>query len=590
MITSADELGTDAPADDSNEEWESSSKTTLNDVEASLLLQMKSTTKNCHSVTQSVDDSAGASVPISTTDVTMLQHIVSACTIGFITLLCSQLTWTFPFHKTPFNHQPGRCRLVPGIDTGCQDIQVLPNGLAFITSGVEAQSRGEILLFDFKKPRHGAHALDIVGDLDRSTFSPIGLSIWRDCNFNVIYIFVGNTRGYRKDTVEKFRYDESRRQLHHLRTYRDPTFRHPSDISATGEDSFYFTNCFKLDFTVEFIRRLTVGNVGFYDGRRGHILLVRQNIPISINSSPDYKNVFISELGGKRLTVYTRESDNSLTSTQVVPLGTFAGKINVDVVSGHLWMTGHPDGQSLVNHLKPPHTVRTPSQVLRLTLSEDSKVTEIAEVYYNDGRQISLASTAVHYRRYMLVGSVFTKLLLCKLATDSSACDGSACDGGACDGSACDGRVCDGSACDGSACDGSACDSSACDSSACDGSACDGSACDSSACDSSACDVSACDGSACDGSACDVSACDVSACDSSACDSSECDGSACDGSACDSSACDSSACDVSACDVSACDSSACDGSVIEMTASIQQTYELMLTGNIALNSTRLHLV
>ena len=55
------------------------------------------------------------------------------------------------------------------------------------------------------------------------------------------------------------------------------------------------------------------------------------------------------------------------------------------------------------------------AQVLRLTLSGDSKVTDIAEVYYNDGRQISAATVAVHYRRYMLVGSVFTKLLLCEV-------------------------------------------------------------------------------------------------------------------------------------------------------------------------------
>ena len=47
----------------------------------------------------------------------------------------------------------------------------------------------------------------------------------------------------------------------------------------------------KLDFKVEFSRRLNLGNVGFYDGTRGHILLVGRNIPISINSSPDYKYV-----------------------------------------------------------------------------------------------------------------------------------------------------------------------------------------------------------------------------------------------------------------------------------------------------------
>ncbi|KAI0232256.1 Serum paraoxonase/arylesterase 1, partial [Lamellibrachia satsuma] len=209
-----------------------------------------------------------------------------------------------------------RCRLVPGIDTGSEDIQVLPNGLAFITSGFEAQSRGEIFMFDFKKPRRGAHALDIVGDLDRSTFSPLGISIWRDCNSNVIYIFVVNVCVDGKDTVEKFRYDEKRRNLWHTRTYSDKTITHPNDIVATGEDCFYFTNYYKFNFKVEFIRGLRVGNVGFYDGTRGHILFAGISSPNSITTSQDGKYVYMSELGGKQLSVYTRKSDNSLTLTQ----------------------------------------------------------------------------------------------------------------------------------------------------------------------------------------------------------------------------------------------------------------------------------
>ncbi|KAI0238048.1 hypothetical protein LSAT2_011330, partial [Lamellibrachia satsuma] len=91
-------------------------------------------------------------------------------------------------------------------------------------NGYDAHSWGDILLFDFKKTRRGARALDIVGDLDRSTFSPLGLSIWRDYNSDVIYIFVVNVSKDIKDTVEKFRFDKKRRKLYHLRTYRDPTF------------------------------------------------------------------------------------------------------------------------------------------------------------------------------------------------------------------------------------------------------------------------------------------------------------------------------------------------------------------------------
>ena len=53
--------------------------------------------------------------------------------------------------------------------------------------------------------------------------------------------------------------------------------------------------------------------------------------------------------------------------------------------------------------------------VLRLTFSEDFTVTDIAEVYNNNGRQLSGASVAFNCPRYMLVGSAITKILLCQV-------------------------------------------------------------------------------------------------------------------------------------------------------------------------------
>ena len=44
------------------------------------------------------------------------------------------------------------------------------------------------------------------------------------CFLDVIYVFVVNECAVKKNTVEKFRFDEKRRVLCHLRTYRDPTF------------------------------------------------------------------------------------------------------------------------------------------------------------------------------------------------------------------------------------------------------------------------------------------------------------------------------------------------------------------------------
>ena len=55
-------------------------------------------------------------------------------------------------------------------------------------------------------------------------FIVLDMTHYITCYSDVIYIFVVNAHLERKDTVEKFRYDEKGRKLYHLRTYRDPTF------------------------------------------------------------------------------------------------------------------------------------------------------------------------------------------------------------------------------------------------------------------------------------------------------------------------------------------------------------------------------
>ena len=51
---------------------------------------------------------------------------------------------------------------------------------------------------------------------------------------------------------------------------------------------------------------------------------------------------------------------------QVVPLGMFVDYVNVDVVTGHLWVAGHPDVQLLLKYKAWPHTAISPSQVQRI--------------------------------------------------------------------------------------------------------------------------------------------------------------------------------------------------------------------------------
>ena len=49
--------------------------------------------------------------------------------------------------------------------------------------------------------------------------------------------------------------------------------------------------------------------------------------------------------------------------SQEVPLGRPVGNINVDVVSGHLWVTRFSGDKSYIKHVLPPHTARSPSEV-----------------------------------------------------------------------------------------------------------------------------------------------------------------------------------------------------------------------------------
>ena len=60
---------------------------------------------------------------------------------------------------------------------------------------------------------------------------------------DVVYIFVVNARVDGNDTVEKFRYDEKRRQLCHIRTYSDPTITQAVFLKIHVVSRYYPTPC-----------------------------------------------------------------------------------------------------------------------------------------------------------------------------------------------------------------------------------------------------------------------------------------------------------------------------------------------------------
>ncbi|KJH42986.1 hypothetical protein DICVIV_11020 [Dictyocaulus viviparus] len=80
-------------------------------------------------------------------------------------------------NKRVYNHKPGPCRKVEGVEHGSEDIALIEDeGIAFITSGIFYMSprgknvKGQILLYDFKqKNTWKATPLRINGNHDQES-------------------------------------------------------------------------------------------------------------------------------------------------------------------------------------------------------------------------------------------------------------------------------------------------------------------------------------------------------------------------------------------------------------------------------------
>ncbi|XP_071941116.1 serum paraoxonase/arylesterase 2-like [Antedon mediterranea] len=206
--------------------------------------------------------------------------------------------------KTIHNHKPGPCRVVPGIVNGSEDIYVLPNGLAFISSGISLdhytkgndprirQFEGGIYRFDFNKPDEEAKLIPIEGDvLKNNGLRPHGLDVWQDGKTGKVRLFVVNHYPP-VDVIEVFDFDQERMVLKHYKTIQDKLFYSVNDVAATGPDSFYFTN----DGYHHGIKRVFEGllmrawsNIGYYDGKEAKIIMDRGHEFNGINMSPDKK-------------------------------------------------------------------------------------------------------------------------------------------------------------------------------------------------------------------------------------------------------------------------------------------------------------
>ncbi|XP_028404236.1 serum paraoxonase/arylesterase 2-like [Dendronephthya gigantea] len=364
-------------------------------------------------------------------------YIKQALLIGFfawllvrVIVLNSKLRM-MGFGVPVFNHNPGPCKIIHV--NGSEDIDVLPNGLAVISSGYKdlknpdhfdpkmMQSKGMLYAFDLNKPDEKPTPLSYE-NFDDSTLIPHGIDLYVDPKTEEISLFVVN-HALGKHSIEVFQFDQENMVLKHRKTVVDEKIYSPNDVVAVGPDSFYTTNDRYFEGNVwlgyvEALYPLKLGNVVFHDGTGATFVADRFIFPNGINIDASGRYVFVALSFEAEVVVFKRTDENDLIELQRVHLGLAPDNINFDD-NGDLWigLSNYGVTEFASNYTKP-----CPGAVLQVKLSKQEndrvpfKVDDIREVFSNSGEgEFKCVSTAVSYREKLLVGNPLSNMMYCEV-------------------------------------------------------------------------------------------------------------------------------------------------------------------------------
>nr|XP_056713490.1 serum paraoxonase/arylesterase 2-like [Euleptes europaea] len=314
-----------------------------------------------------------------------------------------------------------KCHLIKGIETGSEDIDILPNGLAFISSGLKypgihsfaPDKRGEILLIDLNEQNPRPVEVRISRGFDLASLNPHGISTYIGDDDSV-YLFVVNHPQY-QSTVELFKYMEDDNSLVHLKTVKHELLQSVNDIVALSPDSFYATNDHYFpglpQMLLEMFLGLTWTNVIYYSPKEVKEVASGFYSANGINISPDGQYVYVVDLLDHNIHVMEKHANFSLTPLKVLQTETLIDNLSVDPYTGDIWAGCHINGFKLFFY--DPENLPG-SEVLRIQDILSEKPT-VSQVYVDDGSVIQGSSVATVYGKKLLIGTVFHRALSCEL-------------------------------------------------------------------------------------------------------------------------------------------------------------------------------
>ncbi|KAM7325371.1 hypothetical protein ACRRTK_015624 [Alexandromys fortis] len=335
--------------------------------------------------------------------------------------------------------EPQHCHLIEGLENGSEDIDILPSGLAFISTGLKypgmpnfaPDKPGRIFLMDLNEQNPKAQALKINDGFDKESLNPHGISTFVDKD-NTVYLYVVN-HPHMDSTVEIFKFEEQQRSLIHLKTITHELLKSVNDIVVVGPEQFYatrdhyFTSYFLI--LLEMFMDFQWTYILFYSPQEVKVVAQGFSSANGITISLDQKYVYVADVMAKNIHVLKKHDNWNLTQEKsaittppkntsvqyqeelVIQLGTLVDNLTVDPATGDILAGCHPNPSKILvyNPEDPPG-----SEVLRIqdALSDKPRVSTL---YANNGSVLQGSSVASVYHGRMLIGTVFHKALYCEL-------------------------------------------------------------------------------------------------------------------------------------------------------------------------------
>ncbi|XP_068425957.1 serum paraoxonase/arylesterase 2-like [Clinocottus analis] len=330
---------------------------------------------------------------------------------------------TFASRELVQNHLPN-CVELKNLDFGTEDITILADGLAFISTGLKDPGMptahatdiiGKIYTVDMKDPRKKPVELRMPRNFDLQSFNPHGISVYIDPSDDAIYLFVVNHPQH-KSQIELFKYVDDDRSLVHLKTIKHELLYSVNDIVVMGLDSFYATN--DHYYTHEILKGLVEpllaqpwSNVVYYSPEEVKVVSEGYYMANGINISPDKGHVYVVDLFDHNVHVLERKEDNALVSVKTVDVDSSCDNVEVEPETGDLWLGCHPNLWKLfMSNPEDP----AGSEVIQIqNIHSDKPV--VTQVYADDGNVLLGSSVAATYGGKLLIGTVYHKALCCDL-------------------------------------------------------------------------------------------------------------------------------------------------------------------------------